>query len=205
MSPDNQETRQTKPVTDTPSETPEDRDSEKSISDDAGQPVGATTESMDPTDGNEMEMPRDSLRAAEAEVLRSQAELENYRKRARREMEEERRYACLPLMRDLLPVLDNLQRALAHATQAGNESEALVAGVQMVAQELTASLQKHHCRLIEADGIPFDPNYHEAIGQQPSAEVSAGHVAMVVVDGYQLHDRVIRPSQVLVSTGAPTS
>jgi len=77
--------------------------------------------------------------------------------------------------------------------------------VQMVAQELTATLQKHHCRQIEADGIPFDPNYHEAIGQQPSTEVSAGHVAMVVVDGYQLHDRVIRPSQVLVSTGAPTT
>lgn len=146
---------------------------------------------------------REALRAAEAEVLRSQAELENYRKRARRDMEEERRYACLPLMRDLLPVMDNLQRAVTHAAKAGGESEALLAGVRMVAQELASTLEKHHCYQVEAAGVPFDPHYHEAIGQQPSSEVDAGHVALVVTDGYRLHDRVIRPSQVLVSTGAP--
>lgn len=143
-----------------------------------------------------------ALRSAEAEVLRSHAELENYRKRARRDMEEERRYACLPLMRDLLPVMDNLNRALAHAAQAG-ESEALLSGVRMVVQELASTLEKHHCYLVEAEGVPFDPNYHEAIGQQPSTEVEAGHVAHVVTNGYRLHDRVIRPSQVLVSMGAP--
>jgi molecular chaperone GrpE len=148
---------------------------------------------------------QEALGLAHAEVLRSHAELENYRKRARRDMEEERRYACLPLMRDLLPVMDNLQRALIHASQAGGDSEALLAGVRMVAQELASTLEKHHCYPVESAGVPFDPNYHEAIGQQPSSDVAAGHVALVVTDGYRLHDRVIRPSQVLVSTGSPNS
>jgi molecular chaperone GrpE len=152
---------------------------------------------------SKIEQLREALRAAEAEILRGQAELENFRKRARRDMEEERRYACLPLMRDLLPVIDNLQRALAHGTQGNPETVPLLAGVQMVAQELTQTLEKHHCRQIEAAGEAFDPNYHEAIGQFPSAAHAAGHVAQVVTEGYRLHDRVIRPSQVLVSTGAP--
>lgn len=163
----------------------------------------ATPEGHRDTDPDTTVLPlQEALRAAEAEVLRSHAELENYRKRARRDMEEERRYASLPLMRDLLPVMDNLQRALVHAAQAG-ESEALLSGVRMVARELASTLEKHHCYLVEAEGVPFDPNYHEAIGQQPSTEVAAGHVALVVTDGYRLHDRVIRPAQVLVSTGAP--
>jgi molecular chaperone GrpE len=131
-------------------------------------------------------------------VLRAQAELENYRKRARREIEDERRYATLPLLRDVLPVLDNFQRAIAAAEK--TESTALLDGVRMIAQTLLAVLAKHDCKQIEALHKPFDPAFHEAISQQPTAEHPPGTVVLVAQDGYTLHDRVVRPSQVIVST-----
>lgn len=141
------------------------------------------------------------LQEAQQRVLRVQADLENYRKRVRREMEDERRFAALPLLRDLLPVIDNLNRAIGSVTP--DESAAgLLAGVKMVEQQLRTVLQNHHCEAINAEGEPFDPMRHEAIGQQPSAEHPHGTVLLVAQTGYRLHDRVIRPSQVIVSKEA---
>jgi len=138
---------------------------------------------------------------AKAHVLRAQAELENFRKRIRREQEIEQKYAALPLIGDLLPIVDNLQRAIAAGT--GNESAAgVIEGVTMVANQLTATLQKHHCQPIDPVGEAFDPNLHEAIAQHPSADHEPGTVAHVAQIGYRLHDRVIRPAQVVV-TSAP--
>ncbi|MEE3369666.1 MAG: nucleotide exchange factor GrpE [Planctomycetota bacterium] len=142
------------------------------------------------------------LQEANDRVLRSQAELENSRKRMRREMDEQRRFAVFPLLSDLLPVVDNLGRAVQSANE-NRDAESLLAGVQMVASQLTAILEQHSCQKIAAAGELFDPNLHEAIGQQPSPECPEGHVAHVALEGYCLHDRVIRPSQVLVSTGTP--
>ncbi|MBB76136.1 MAG: nucleotide exchange factor GrpE [Planctomycetaceae bacterium] len=142
------------------------------------------------------------LREANDRVLRSQAELENSRKRMRREMDEQRRFAVFPLLSDLLPVVDNLGRAVQSANE-NPDAESLLAGVQMVASQLAAILEQHNCRKIAAAGELFDPNLHEAIGQQPSPDCPEGHVAHVALEGYCLHDRVIRPSQVLVSTGTP--
>jgi len=143
------------------------------------------------------------LADAEARVLRAHAELENYRKRANRHLEEEKKYAPLALMRDLLPVLDNLERAIQSAGQDGGSAQ-LVEGVKMVAQLLVMTLERHHCRRIEAQGAVFDPHVHEAIAQIPSDQVPPGTVLEVAQTGYQLHDRVVRPSQVLVS-GRPAA
>lgn len=143
------------------------------------------------------------LVAAEARVLRAHAELENYRKRASRHLEEEKKYAPLPLIRDLLPVVDNLERAIQSVGQEGGSAQ-LVEGVKMVAQLLTMTLERHHCRRIEAHGAPFDPHVHEAIAQIPSAQVPPGTVLEVAQTGYQLHDRVVRPAQVIVS-GRPAT
>jgi len=132
-------------------------------------------------------------------ALRTQAELDNYRKRARRELDDERKYANLPLLRDLLPVLDNIQRAIA-AAQKSPEGSSLLEGIKMVAQNLQAALARHQCVRIEALHKPFDPTYHEAISQQPSEEFSPHTVLLVAQDGYILHDRVVRPAQVIVST-----
>jgi molecular chaperone GrpE len=120
------------------------------------------------------------LAEARGRALRAQAELENFRKRIRRDMDEERRYATLPLIRDLLPVIDNLDRALS--------------AVQVDAAQ-------HHCRVIDAIGLSFDPMWHEAIAEQPSDEHPPGTVMEVAQIGYRIHDRVIRPTQVIVSKG----
>lgn len=136
-------------------------------------------------------------------VLRAQAELDNYRKRVRREMEDERRYATLPLLRDLLPVLDNIQRAIAAAEKSPNGGS-LLDGVEMIAQSLLSALARHDCKPIEALHQPFDPAFHQAISQQPSGEYPPNTVVLVAQDGYTLHDRVVRPAQVIVST-TPTA
>lgn len=139
------------------------------------------------------------LSDASDRALRIQAELENYRKRMQRELAEERKYAIVPLANDLLAVVDNLERAIAAAQNSG-EGKGLLEGVKMVATQLEALLAQHQCRRIDAAGQPFDPNLHQAIGQEPSDQ-PAGIVTRAVQSGYKLHDRVIRPAQVFVSSG----
>lgn len=141
------------------------------------------------------------LEQAQKRALLAQAELENFRKRTRRDMEEERRFAQLPLIQDLLGVLDNLGLAIA-AAENNQEASGLLQGVKMVAGLLEAVLQKYQCRPIPAVGHDFDPHRHEAIGQEPSPELPAGKVSRVVRTGYEMHERVIRPAQVFVSQGA---
>jgi molecular chaperone GrpE len=147
----------------------------------------------------ELEKLRADLNEAGDRVLRAQAELENFRKRARREMEDERRYANLPLLRDLLPVVDNIGRAIAAAEKSQNGGT-LLDGFKMVFQALEGTLARHDCKRIEALHQPFDPAFHEAISQQPSPDYPPHTVIMVVQEGYTLHERVVRPAQVIVST-----
>ncbi len=147
---------------------------------------------------NEIEQLRQELARAEDRALRTQAELENYRKRAARQIDEERRYANVPLIRDLLPVWDNMGRAI-EAGEKTNQSAGLLEGFKLVADQLENVLQQHHCEKIDALGQPFDPNLHQAITQQPSREHPPNTVLGVTQTGFRLHDRVIRPSQVIVS------
>jgi molecular chaperone GrpE len=124
--------------------------------------------------------------------------LENVRKRLRKEMDDERKYAETSLLMDLLPVVDNLGRA----TEAGEKAtdvKSLLDGVKLVAQQLDGVLKRHHCVQIPAFGHPFDPNVHQAISRQPSADNAPNTVLIVAQEGYKLHDRVLRPSQVVVS------
>ncbi len=136
--------------------------------------------------------------------LKAQAELENFRKRIYRETEQTLKYATSPLIKDLVEVLDNLARAAdaAGATAANSpEAASLLEGVRMVQQQMVGVLGKHHCRPLESLGKVFDPNLHQAIAQSPSNEYPAGTVMLEATTGYVLHDRVIRPSHVIVSTG----
>lgn len=149
----------------------------------------------------------DELADAKAQLLRMQAELDNARKRWRRDAEQQVRYASTALLRDLLEVSDNLKRAIDSGSQdsaTGTSSSALLEGVRMVQQQFQSAIAKHHCEPIESLGQPFDPNLHEALAQAPSQDVPAGHVMFESVVGYRLHDRVIRPSQVIVSSGSPS-
>jgi len=139
------------------------------------------------------------LHESEQRVLRVQADLENFRKRTRRDAEESIKYAATPLLRDMLSVIDNLHRAM-EAQQADATAKGLLEGVRMVADQLTAVLDQHQCHVIVAQGETFDPVSHEAVLQQDS-DLPAGTIIQVTQVGYRLHDRVIRPAQVIVSKG----
>jgi molecular chaperone GrpE len=140
------------------------------------------------------------LAAANDRLLRLQAEMQNLRNRTAREIADERRYAALPVLRELLPVVDNIDRAIEAAEKAG-EADNLLEGFRLVRQQLLTTLDHHHCEPIEALGQPFDPHLHQAILQQPSPEAPAGTITLVTQPGYKLHDRVVRPAQVIVSSG----
>ncbi len=130
---------------------------------------------------------------------RTQAEFENYQKRAQRENAAALRYAEAPLAFDILTVLDNLDRAVAAAKQAG-ETGPLVQGVAMVQTQVLDAFRRHGITRLEAQGQPFDPNFHQAVMQQSSKEHPAGTVIQVLEHGYMIHDRVLRPARVVVST-----
>jgi len=134
-------------------------------------------------------------------LLRSQAEFDNYRKRAQREMDEERKFSPLPIVRDLLPVLDNLRRAT-DAARSANEPSNLVQGIDLVLQQIEQVLARYGVTPIPAVGQPFDPHLHEALTQMPSAEHPPLTVLQELERGYKLHDRVVRPGKVIVSQAA---
>jgi len=140
------------------------------------------------------------LRDAEDRALRHQAELENYRKRMQREMEQNRKYAAVAVIRDLLDVVDNLSLAIQSAGE-NEASSGLIQGVSMVADQFSTVLRQHQCERIKDLGEAFDPNVHEAMAQEPSDEYPAGTISRVTRTGFQIHDRVVRPTQVFVSTG----
>jgi molecular chaperone GrpE len=131
-------------------------------------------------------------------LQRTRADFENYQKRSQRDREQERRYWDGPLVLELLPALDNLERAMAAARQAG-ESGPLVQGVALVQTQILDILKRHGVTRIDAEGQPFDPNLHQAVMQQPSAAHPPNTVVQVLQQGFMLHDRVLRPASVVVS------
>ena len=135
---------------------------------------------------------------------RTLADLENYRRRVHREMDEDRKYAALPLLKTLLPAFDGLDRAVFAAAQSKNADE-LIGGVQLTLKQLETALNGFGAKSIAAQGQPFDPNQHEAISQLPSAEHPPMTVLHDIERGYMLHDRVVRPSKVIVSVAPPTN
>lgn len=152
---------------------------------------------------DEIEQLRQQLGEAEKRTLLAQADLENFRRRTRRDMQVQLQYASLPMMSELLDALDNLQRAIdAHANDPS--SEGLLEGVRLVAQQISTILENNGCKKIESIGQPFDPNLHQAVQMQPSDQFPANTVMHELRTGFQLHDRVIRPAQVFVSTGRST-
>ena len=138
------------------------------------------------------------MKEAEDRVLRAQAELENFRKRSRREYEDAQRYREMDLLRDLLPVLDNVLRAI-EAAEKTADVESLKAGFRMTAHQLEKLLDAHGCRTIDTLGHTFDPAVHDAILQQAVPDAAPGTIVGVASRGYRLHDRVVRPAQVIVA------
>src|SRR5581483_9279677 len=163
-----------------------------------------TTQAVDAADAPQMLADAQERLAASERQLedtvnllkQTQADFENYQKRAARERDAERKYAVAPLARDLLPALDNLQRAMDAAKQVG-ESGPLVQGVAATQAQVVQILGRHGITPIEALGKPFDPHLHEAVMQKPSAEHPPGTVVQVLQGGFQIHDRILRPASVV--------
>lgn len=133
--------------------------------------------------------------------VRSVADLDNHRRRTVREKDELRQFAASRVLEDLLPVIDNLGLGLAAAKAPNADLKTLVGGISMVAEQLKSSLASHGLKEVNPAGQPFDPNLHEAISQQPSADIAEGSVVTVVRVGFTLNGRLLRPASVIVSTG----
>ena len=131
------------------------------------------------------------LHDAEERVLRAQAEIENVRKRGRREYEDLLRYGEMNLLRDILPVLDNIERAI-EASESTTDVETLREGFRMTASQIEKLLESHGCETIKTENEVFDPTVHEAISQQPGNGADPGTVIGATSRGYVLHDRVVR-------------
>jgi molecular chaperone GrpE len=135
--------------------------------------------------------------------LRQVAELENFKKRASREKEETIRFANESLVKDLLPIVDNLERAVSHA-QGGGNGRPLVEGVEMVLKSMLDVLAKHGVTPVESKGQPFDPTKHEAMAQIPTEAQQPNTVVEEHQRGYMYKDRLLRPALVSVATSAKT-
>ena len=171
-------------------------------------PVATAGASAPDADGAASPPAADPLAEARAEIekwkdlsLRTAAELDNFRKRTARDMQEARAYANADLLRALLPVLDNFEAGL-EAARAEGEKSMIFQGLSMVRRQLSDFLRDQNVEEINPAGQAFDHNLHEAVSEEPSAEVAEGTILRVMRRGYKLKDRLLRPAMVVVSGGA---
>jgi molecular chaperone GrpE len=138
-------------------------------------------------------------RALQDRVLRTLADFENFRKRSEREKQDFFKYALASTIKDILPVLDNFDRALEHAA----EGDEFHKGVLLIYKQLFEVLQRHGVTIIDQAGVRFDPNIHEAVVREEDPSVPSQTVVAIMQKGYFLHDRLLRPALVKVAVGGP--
>lgn len=156
-------------------------------------PIEEQTEEVD-----ELSETKKSLADAEEKYLRLYAEFENYKKRTRAELDTERAYRSQNVLRDILPTIDNIERALAQKGES-DEFKSLHKGVEMVYESLLHSLKENGLEVIEALDKPFDPNLHQAVMQENDESKDSGIVLEELQKGYKLKERVLRASMVKVN------
>jgi molecular chaperone GrpE len=147
--------------------------------------------------------PQQRIAQLEGALLRAKADYQNFQRRAAVERSEGIRYANADVMKSMLSVLDDFERSL-EAAESSDDLQALVDGIRLIYDNLSQALRAHGLESIDALHQPFDPNVHEAMLQQPSAEHPSGMVVEQIAKGYRLRDRVLRPARVIVSKGVET-
>ena len=160
----------------------------------------ASLEELDEVETDEQEVDLEAkIEELEDQNLRLQAEIQNMRRRNQTSREEAARYRSQDLAKEILPVMDNLERAL--QTEVEDEAgQSLKQGVEMVLEGFQRALTASHIEVIEAEGKTFDPNFHEALAQVPAEEgQESGVVQEVYEKGYKLHNRVLRAAKVIVT------
>ena len=160
----------------------------------AGEDVAARLAALE----TELEKAREEARQSHERWLRERADLENLKKRIARERAETMKFANESVLRDLLPIVDNLERAVAHA-ESGGDGQPLVEGVALVLKSLRDVLERHGVTRIEAKGTPFDPAQHEAMAHVESTEHEPNSVIEEHQPGYRLKERLLRPALVSVA------
>ena len=178
--------------------------------DETQNPVDGETEIFPPGEGPSSEevagekSPEDVWKE---KYLRLLADFDNHRKRTVRDLEDGRRYANESLLRDFLPVMDNLERALSHAKDGSDlvpACQGLLEGLRLTAKQFLEMLEKNGVTRVPSEGQPFDPAVHEAVGYAESTAHAEGTVVEVYQQGYKILNRLIRPAMVTVSRGSST-
>ena len=166
--------------------------------------AGAEEKAAPTVDAGELTALQAALKSAETKaeeakssMLRARADLENARRRFEREQKESKKYAAEKVLKALIPVVDDLDRALEHG---GEEGGALADGVKLVHRKFLQALEGEGAKSFSPQGEAFDPMAHEAMTQMPSAEVPAGHVLQVFQRGWYLQERLLRPAKVIVAS-----
>ncbi|MDY0131826.1 MAG: nucleotide exchange factor GrpE [Desulforegulaceae bacterium] len=149
-----------------------------------------------------LEEAEEKSRESNDKYIRAHAELENFKKRTNREVNEFKKYAVEAIVKQLLPVIDNLERAVLSAESSGEtESSQITQGIKMTLKEVERVFDQFSIKSVDAQGEKFDPLYHMAVGQEERDDVEANIVVKQFQKGYLLHERLIRPAMVIVSTG----
>ncbi len=161
--------------------------------------ISAESSELDETPDDLIEKERSLAKSMEERFLRVNAEFENYKKRNARENTERFKYFNLDLIKELLPSLDNLERAITHAKSENKDFESMIEGLEMVNKMTHEVFEKFGVSRVNTVGEVFDPNIHQAVGVVESDSVPENHVVEECLGGYLLHDRIIRPAMVRVS------
>ena len=149
---------------------------------------------------NQLESKEEELSQTHDRLLRVSAEFDNYKKRSARETDEFRKYANQALLKELLPVVDNLELAINSTDGKREIDKSLVEGLEITRKEILKVLEKFNVKPVEAVGTPFDPEFHEAVMRQESDEYAENTVISEFQKGYLIHDRLLRPAMVVVAS-----
>lgn len=170
----------------------------------------ATDEQQEPAQETANEVTVDSLKgqlatlaaaydSAKEQSLRSQAEVQNVRRRAEQDIEKAHKFGLEKLVNDLLPVVDNLERSLAAIDTSNTNFASVIEGIQLTHKSLIDALARHQVAAVDPQGEPFDPQLHQAVSAVVNDEVEPNTVINVFQKGYTLHGRLVRPAMVVVS------
>lgn len=149
----------------------------------------------------EIEQLKAELAQAKEQTLRAAAEMQNVRRRAEHDVEKAHKFGLEKFVNDMLPVVDNLERAIGASKQEGAEIASVVEGVELTLKTLIDGLKRHKVEAVNPEGEPFDPQLHQAMSMIEQAEVEPNTVINVFQKGYTLHGRLVRPAMVVVSKG----
>ena len=171
------------------------------VVDEKTEAAGSETEEQPQPEDTEAELKaaQEQYQETYDRLLRLSAEFDNYKKRTSREMRDVVRYANEKILKELLLVVDNLERAIDSANQDNASGDSLVQGVDLTLNEVLKILKRYDVQAVKAIGEPFDPAFHQAMMQQEADDTPANTVIQEMQKGYVMHDRLLRPAMVVVS------